>query len=128
MFFPCDPVLECGIVSVGRGGDDDHLDGCGVKVGVVGINIQHGAAIKQLPVDDVEIRAISSDKLVFSGLDIAAVEMDLHLNVVENAHRVVDGVVADGLDTHLADLNATHDAIHVDRSTRCRGKATGLVG
>ena len=128
LFLPCDPVLECGVVGVCWGGDDNHLDGCGVKVGVIGVDIQHGTTIEQLLVDDVEIGAIGSDKLVFGSLGITAVKMDFHLDVVEDTHRVVDGVVADGLDAHLTDLNATHDAIHVDGSARRRGEATGLVG
>ena len=117
LFLPNDPVLECGVASISRGGDDNHLDRGGVKVGVVGIDIQHSTAIEHLGIDDIEIRAVGADKHVFSSLGIGTIEMNFHLNVIENAHCVVDGVVADGFDTHLADLDATHDAIHVDGST-----------
>ena len=84
---------------------------------MVGIDIQHGPAIEQLPINDVKIRAIGAEELVFSGLGIGTVKMNFHLNVVEDTQRVVDGVVADGINGHLADADTTHDAIHADEST-----------
>ena len=95
---------------------------------MVGIDIQDSSGIEQLLVDDIEIRAICADELVFSGLCISAVEEDFHFDVVEDTQRIVDRVVADRVDGHLTYANATHDAVDINIGTGCCGKATGLVG
>ena len=127
LLLPSHPVLECGVAGVSRIGDDDHLHGCSVEVGMVGIDIQDGSAIEHLGVNDVEIGAIGAEKLVFSGLGVGTIEEDFHFDVVEDTQRIVDGVVADGVDAHLADTNATHGTINIDVSARGGGEATSLV-
>ena len=127
LLLPDHPILERGVAGVGRIGDDDHLHWCVVEVRVVSVDIQDGPAIEQLFVDDVEIRAISADELVLGGLCVSAIEEDFHFDVVEDTQRIVDGVVADGVDAHLTDINATHGAINIDVGTRRGGEAAGLV-
>ena len=94
---------------------------------MVGINIQHGATVEHLSVNDVEIGTIGAEKLVFSGLRVGTVEEDLHFNVVEHTQRIIDRVVADGVDAHLANANATHVAVNIDIGSGSGGETTGLV-
>ena len=119
--------MESSVAGVGRIGDDDHLHRCVVEVWVVCIDIQDGSVVEQLFVDNVKIRAIGADELVFCSLGIGAIKEDFHFDVVEDTQRIVDRVVADGVDGHLADANTTHGAVNIDIGTRCSGEATSLV-
>ena len=94
---------------------------------MVGIDIQDGSAIEQLLVDDFKIRAIGADELVLSSLCVGTVEEDFHFDVVEHTQRIIDRVVADGVDAHLANANATHVAVNIDVGSGSGGETTGLV-
>ena len=101
---PSHPVLDA--VLKHSVGDDQHLHGRFPKFRVLVIKIQNGAAVEQLLVKDIEIRAIGLYQHVFGCLGVGTFEVYFHLDVVEHAEGVVHGVIADGFDGDLSYLDA----------------------
>ena len=129
LLLPSQPVLESRAVLVVLGGYDKHLHGRAIQIGMVAVGIQNSSAVEQGLIDTGEIRTISVNQHLLGGLGVGSVERYLHLDVVEHAEGVVDGVVADGLNGHLAQLDATHGAHYLDDGRGFATKATcGLVG
>ena len=129
LFLPSQPVLESGAALVVRSGNHKHLHWCSVKILVVIVCTTNGSFVEQLLIDNVEIRAVGLHEHVLGGTCIGTVEEDFHFDVVEHTNDVVDGVVAHGLDGHLAELHTTHGTHHVDRGHRRAAETAGrLVG
>ena len=81
--FPINPRLQSGNVVFGS--DDDHVDGIGHQIGMVGVDIHDLAVVEHLFVNDVEIRAVGTQQHALSLGTVGTIEVDFHFNVVENA-------------------------------------------
>ena len=126
LYLPVDPRLQGGDVVFGR--DDNHVDGIGHQVRVVGVDIKDLAVVEHLLVNDVEIRAVGTEQHTLGLGVVGSIEADFHLNVVEHAESVGGRVIAHGIDDQRADADATHGALHFNSGFRSRGKAAGLIG
>ena len=80
---PIDPGLQ-GTDIVFRC-DDNHVDGIGHQIGVVGVDIHDLAIVEHLAIDIVEVGAIGAEKHALGLGDVGTIEAHFHLDVVEHA-------------------------------------------